>query len=274
MSAYPFLCKAGLSIRAVFGQNDDQRKPKMTFDYSHSAVPVREDIPEAFNEVWQTIAKPGNWWRGADRVAIASETRNARKCPLCAERKAALSPYSIDGIHQNHSNLPSVAVDAVHRLATDASRLTRNWIEKCEESGLSDGQYVELLGVVVAVISIDGFHRAMGFALEPLPEPLEGEPSRYRPNAKDHGSWVPTVDPSDVSPEEVDLYAGMPRVGNVISAMSLVPDSVRMMKRLSGVQYLAMSDVPNPSSNGGRTLSRPQIELLAGRVSSLSDCFY
>ena len=59
-----------------------------------------------------------------------------------------------------------------------------------------------------------------------------------------------------------------------MAAMSLVPDSVRMLKMLSAVQYLQMHEVANPAADGGRELSRSQIELLAGRVSSLSDCFY
>ena len=250
----------------------------MAFDFSNSAIEIREDIPEAFREVWQTIASPGNWWRGADRVAIAAETRNARSCPLCDERKAALSPYSVKGnhqtIHQTISNLPDVAVDAVHRIATDVSRLTKTWLEDSQKSGLSDGQYVELLGIVVAVVSIDAFNRAMSLSLEALPDPVDGEPSGYRPNAKDHGSWVPTLNATDLSENESDLYDGLPQVGNVIAAMSLVPDSVRMLKSLSGAQYLQMRDVPNPVANGSRAISRPQIELLAGRVSSLSDCFY
>ena len=114
----------------------------------------------------------------------------------------------------------------------------------------------------------------MGFPLETLPEPIEGEPSSYRPDAKDHGAWVATVSPADLSEDEADLYSGLPQVGNVIAAMSLVPDSVRMLTRLSGVQYLEVQDVPNPASNAGRAISRRQMELLAGRVSSLSDCFY
>jgi hypothetical protein len=85
---------------------------------------------------------------------------------------------------------------------------------------------------------------------------------------------VPTIDAADLSEKESDLYDGLPQVGNVIAAMSLVPDSVRMLKRLSGVQYLKVRDVVNPATNGSRAISRPQIELLAGRVSSLSDCFY
>ena len=56
--------------------------------------------------------------------------------------------------------------------------------------------------------------------------------------------------------------------------MSLVPDSVRLLTTLASVQYLQPGDVINPSMNGGRKISRAQMELLAGRVSSLSACFY
>ncbi|MBQ76827.1 MAG: hypothetical protein CMQ20_17620 [Gammaproteobacteria bacterium] len=246
----------------------------MTFAAIYDPIEVRPDILDAFSKIWQTIASPGNWWHGADRVAIAAECRSAVTCSLCEERKEALSPNFVKGEHQAVSNLPMVAIDAVHRITMDVSRLTKTWLEQCREAGLSDAQYVELLGIVVAVVSIDGFHRAMGLPLEPLPEPQDGEPSAYRPDAKDHGAWVDTVNPADLSDEEADIYGGVPQVGNVFTAMSLVPDSVRMLSRLSAVQYLEASDVVNPTFNGGRALSRMQMELLAGRVSSLSDCFY
>ncbi len=46
---------------------------------------------------------------------------------------------------------------------------------------------------------------------------------------------------------EADIYGGAPQVGNVFTAMSLVPDSVRMLSRLSAVQYLEASEVVNPA---------------------------
>jgi hypothetical protein len=55
--------------------------------------------------------------------------------------------------------------------------------------------------------------------------------------------------------------------------MSLVPDEVRTLADLSGVHYLAMVDVPNPGAARGH-LTRPQMELVAGRVSALNGCFY
>ncbi len=245
------------------------------FDYSTTSYKVREDLSDAHRQVWQKIANPGCWWRGADRVAIAQEVRNARGCPLCRERKAALSPFAVSGSHNLSTNLPEVAIDTVHRLTTDPSRLTEKWLHETQANGLSTEAYVELLGVVVAVISIDGFHRAMGFALEELPSPVVGEPSRYRPAGAEGGvAWVPMITPDRVEAEEMDLYGGRKRAGNVVTAMSLVPDSVRILKILSAVHYLKMSDVPNPHSNGDKSLSRAQIELIAGRVSALSDCFY
>ena len=43
---------------------------------------------------------------------------------------------------------------------------------------------------------------------------------------------------------------------------------------VAGAQYLRPQEVLNPRANGGRALSRAQIELLAGRVSALNQCFY
>ena len=246
------------------------------FDYSACEASVRRDIPEAHRKIWDMIARPGNWWRGEDRVAFVQEARNARSCKFCARRREALSPHAVlDGEHNTSTNLPEVVVDTIHRVTTDPSRLSQTWLESTYEQGLNDGRYVELLGVVVAAISIDAFHRAMGMPLEALPEPVGGEPSLYRPEqAADSGAWVPTIAPTEVGESEQDLYGVMSRTGNVLSAMSLVPDSGRMLNTLGGVHYLAPREVANPASNGGRALSRPQIELLAGRISSLSDCFY
>jgi hypothetical protein len=245
------------------------------FDYSSVDYEIRQDMPDAYREVWRKIANPGNWWRGADRVAIAAEVRNARHCELCRQRKAALSPYSVNGGHKTSTNLPQVAVDAVYRITTDASRLTETWLKQCEAEGLNHEKYIELLGVVVAVISIDAFHRAIGLPLEDLPQHVAGEPTGNRPNVDvAMGAWVPTVSIEAAVGSEADLYNGKRQTGNVIAAMSLVPDSVRLMKLLSGVQYLPLSQLTHLESNAGRDISRPQMELLAGRVSSLNDCFY
>jgi hypothetical protein len=70
---------------------------------------------------------------------------------------------------------------------------------------------------------------------------------------------------------DADLYGGS-RTVNVIRAMSLVPDEVRGLRDLNAVHYLdteRMMDL-----RAGRALDRAQMELVAGRVSALSECFY
>jgi hypothetical protein len=168
--------------------------------------------------------------------------------------------------------LPAAAIDAVHRIVTDATRLTSGWVEGLASEGVPVTHYVELLSVVVSIRSIDAFHRAMGIELEPLPEPRSGEPSQKRPAAaiKDE-AWVPMLPGGRPSGDEADLWAA--QTGNVIRAMSLVPAAVRWLKDLSGAQYLDEKAIVN-FTRGRGPLSRAQTELIAGRVSALNECFY
>jgi len=238
-------------------------------------VPVRDDILAAHRLFWRRISEPGTWWTGAERVAIAAEVRAARGCELCLERKQALSPNAVEGEHDcsepGRHQLSEIAIDAAHRIVTDAGRLSRAWLEKAEAAGLDDARYVELLGLVVAVTSIDVVCRGLGVPLHPLPEPIAGEPSRLRPAlAMRAEAFVPMLPSDGAVGAESDRWQG--RTGNVIRARSLVPEAVRDLKTLSAAHYLPVNQVTNPSA--GRTLSRPQIELVAGRVSALNECFY
>lgn len=253
-----------------FDYRDEQLNASVDFDVGA----IRPDIADSHRQIWRQLSEPGCWWRGDERIAIAAESRNARHCSACSHRKTALSPDAPIQAHDSTTNLPAIVVDTVHRVTTDPSRLSAAWLERINEEGISTEAYVELLGVVVSIISIDAFHRALGIPPEALPAAIAGDASGYRPSgASDSGAWVPTIQPSDAGPNEADLYPGG-RTGNVISAMSLVPDSVRMLITLSDAHYIPMSSVPVPGDNGGRALSRSQIELIAGRVSAISECFY
>jgi len=242
-----------------------------SFEYTGLDLPIPEATRAAHRRAWERLAAPGTWWTGAERVAIAAEVRAARTCLLCRERKAALSPAAAKGEHASVSALPAPAVDAAHRIASDPGRLSRPWFEKTLAAGLSDGQYVELLGIVTTVVNLDALHRALGAPPEPLPEPRAGEPSRRRPAAHLTGAWVPLLALS--SPEGKALFEGRPRVPNVARALSLVPDAVVQFRELSEVHYLPIDDVVDPRARG-RSLTRPQMELIAGRVSALNECFY
>jgi alkylhydroperoxidase family enzyme len=244
------------------------------FSYTQSPYKIRENLGQAYREFWVRLAKPGSWWTGAQRVAIAQESRNAVNCEFCARRKQALSPYSFAGEHEHDGRLQPVAVDAVHRIVTDQCRITQSYIQNNQAEGLSKEQYVELAGIVVVTFSIDEFNRALGLPLEPLPEPGDGEPTHYRPaHAVEGTGFVPMIpanandgDEADLWPEGVDA--------NVLRAFSVVPDAVRDWLQMGNAQYLSMAGMEIFAGDTGRSIDRMQIELVAARVSSINECFY
>jgi len=240
--------------------------------FSASPIPVRPDICEAHRLTWERLARPGSWWNGAERVAIARAVRESPRCGLCAARRRALSPLAAEGVHDGEGVLPEAALEVVHQVVNDPGRLSRTWFEKVMATGLGEERYVETLGVVVAVVSIDAFCRGLGVPPHPLPEPLPGEPSRYRPpGARPGVGWVPMIPASAARGAESDLYPGR-GAANVIRALSLVPDAVRSLRELSAAHYVPVEEVVDPRA--GRALGRAEMELLAGRVSALNECFY
>lgn len=244
--------------------------------YEAASVPVREDLAAAHRNQWARLGRAGTWWTGAQRVAIAQAVRDAATCELCRRRQASLSPYTVDGDHRSAGSLPAAAVDLVHRVTTDPGRLTRDWFDRVAATGVTDGQYVEAIGVIVTVFSIDSFCRGLGVPLHPLPDPVPGAPSGYRPATVRAGqAWVAMLPNGRLKGPEADLWGDMPggQTGNVVRALSLVPDEVRALKELSAAHYLSPRQMMS-LRHTHRSLDRAQIELIAGRISALRGCFY
>jgi len=243
-------------------------------DFRDVDLEIRPEITEAHARFWSRLAEPGCWWTGAERVAIASAVRLAKDCDLCRVRRSALGPETIEGEHCSREELPAAAVEAIHRIVTDPARLSRGFVEKALAGGLSDGHYVELVGIVVAVVSIDAFCRGLGLSLHPLPTPRVGEPTHARPAGLEHETgWLPMLRADAAEGEQADLWS-RGRSSNVFRALSLVPDAVRDLKSLSDAHYLSETAVWRLVGDTERALERPQIELIAGRVSALHECFY
>ena len=243
-------------------------------DYSNAPYPIRENLAECQNRYWQRLAAPGTWLTAAQRVDIAKEVRQAHNCKLCIQRKEALSPYQVDGAHDKVSELPDIMVEVVHRIITDSARLTKTWFEGLIEKGLKVEEYIEIVGTLVHCFTVDEFCRGLGVPLNDLPEPQGGEPSYYRPEntSYDAGAWIPMLPAVLEGSPEADLWDN--HKGNVIAALSLVPDEVRNLMDMLPAHYLDVEKIWEweRSPNGG--LSRMQIEVVAGRVSSHNDCFY
>ena len=244
------------------------------FAYEYSPYPIRPDIVATYRQIWEFIAAPGCWYTGAEHVMMADEVRRSRNCTLCRQRKESLAPYSVAGDHDHAGRLPPEVVEVVHRLSMDSGRLKKSWYEDLLAKGLKDAQYVEAVSVVTLITAVDEFHHALGLPLEHLPAPQPGEPSRYRPpGATAGGAWVPMVGAKDAIGAEADLYGGADRTAHVVSALSLIPDAVRVSAAALNALYMG-EDTPDAATNRGWALKRPQIELIAARVAAINDCFY
>lgn len=229
----------------------------MAFEYADVDLPVREKTISSHRMSWEMIAKPGRWWTGAERVEIARISRAARD----------FDAVGSDILHET-------AVYAIQKLVVDNANLNREWYEEIIASdGMCEDRYVELVAVVVHSLSIDEFHRALGLALEPLPQPISGDPARERPDlAEQRYSWPPIVPKAGLNPGDEMLYGPIEWGANVISALSLIPENVRWLHDLSEGHYLSFSEMRQPDPL--RAISRSQIELIAARVSALNECFY
>jgi hypothetical protein len=225
-------------------------------------LPLGEDLRNAHQFAFTVISQPGPCWAGADRNRMVIAAREALDCPLCDERKSALSPFAINGTHSGDSSLDPVVVDAIHRISTDPGRLTRSWFESVTDTALSHGAYVEMVSVVTTSVIVDTLHRSLGLMLAELPDPQPGPPTREAAgDTVDEGAWVPIT---RASREMSDT--GLPVVPNIVRALGLVPQAMALFFSTFRPHY-ALQDIK-------LALSQSQAEFVASRVSAMNECFY
>lgn len=222
------------------------------FAYPTAPAPPREGVVAAQRATWDAIAAPGAHWTGAQRVALAEQVREAR-------RRRNDPPWLREGLPDPTEALPTDAVDVARTVAADAHKIDRAWAE-ARVAALGDGPYVEIAALAACLCAIDTFADALGVDYEPLPTPIAGEPTGDRnPNVGDAGAYVPLQEP----------WQGP----NVARALSLVPSSNETFFRLVMAMYGGPQSFFELVWNDG-PLSRPQVEILAARVSSVNECFY
>ena len=248
----------------------------MAIDYSDARYRVRGNFATTHNRFWDRLASPGAWLSGLQKVAVAREIRQSHDCALCRQRKEALSPYQVDGVHATASSeLSYTMVEMVHRIVTDSARLTKNWFEEIIAKGLRPEEYVEILGTIVHTFAVDEFCRGLGIRLNELPEPKDGAPAGYSPanSSYDAGAWVPLLPHFIEEGPEADIWNGFG--ANVIRALSLAPDEVRSLIDMFDSHYITNDSIVGDWTcipHGG--LTRIEIEVVASRISSHNDCFY
>ncbi len=238
---------------------------------SHQSLDVRPDLTDAMSAAWEGLGRPGAGFNGKQRLAIARATRAALADddPL----PPWVRPSTVDGRASDPDLAPHLA-DAVYRLTLHAKTLTEEWYtDVLSMAELTPQQWIEAIEVVVTIVSIDGFAAAAGLPQAALPSAEAGEATGSANNvpakpAKHH--WTPVVHLED----DVDgQYGGAPMVPPVVRALSAVPSSRESHRRLISAMYMDGPDMADMDWSRG-TLDRRQIELVAGRLSSLRECFY
>lgn len=198
-----------------------------------------DDADSTIERQWTLLASPGDWLTGAERVAVAGAARGE----------------TTDDVR------PGLAA-AARRIHDEPATITLEWLDEIRSSGVTDEEYVEVIGVVARLRAIDTFEFGLGRATRPLPESRGGDPGRPQiEGARLDGGWVPTIGPA------------FP-----LSVLSLAPSENDAMLEISEALYLA------PRAGDGYTmgnqhvvrdgLTRSQMEFVAARTSLLNDCFY
>ena len=209
---------------------------------------VRDDLVDAHASALRHVAAPGARLSAARRLQIVAVARDAFL-------DAAASPPWV-------RPFGDPALDVAYRLARHAGTITEQWYEQIVTEGMHPLEWVEIVGVVVATVPVVAFARAAGVSPIVLPAPADGQPHGREADelAPAALNWVPVAAPAD-------------RTASVVQALSALPDEWKNLWQLAAAQYMSDAQMADPAWNRG-TLSRPQMELVAGRISRIRECFF
>lgn len=214
---------------------------------------VADEIVDACRVAWDHLGEPGAWWTGEQRLAIAEGTRAAAPRPLW-DRAPELHTVSDDP----QGDLTAFERALVERVTVQPSSIDRATYAHVVER-IGEDKYAELAAIATQVVPVDHLHDALGLTREPFPPAVPGEPTRERPwGLVDTVAFLPTM-PAD----------GLPHVA--VSLSLAQADNARRML-LVRAMYSGRSFGDMVWTH--RSLSRPQIELVAARTSALNECFY
>jgi hypothetical protein len=224
-----------------------------------NTMEIRDDLAAAQAAAWRHVTTPGTCWSGAERAAMANVALAALDDP--DPLPPWVTPSSAGRSMPGTEALPALVSDAVYRMSRHAATLTEEWYRTQIAAGIDPVAYVEMVGVVVAVAAVDGFARAAGSERPPLPPAVDGPPRREHPAVESATlNWVVVAAPAD-------------RSAAVVQGLSAVPEEFANLERLAAAQYIPMFEMDDHAWNRG-TLSRPDMELVAARLSAARECFY
>lgn len=237
--------------------------------YSDANTPVPAKIDALHTEELHTFATVGTWGSAAQRTAVAATARKIR----CA---AGLQESIDDEAHGANQTLPPAVERIIEAVALGGVSIDREFCREVQDAGVTEGAYVEIVSIVSRLVNLDVFARGIGVPSRSLHPPKDdASPSFERPaEATDEGFYTASVPNAPAGGALADsLYGGL-HAGNILRAVSLVPDEARRVIKLVGTQYFTGDRLLDFDHESDHALSRPQIELVATKVSEHNRCFY
>jgi hypothetical protein len=152
----------------------------------------------------------------------------------------------------------------------------KNFREQAQADGVTEGAYVEIVGLVARLAHLDDFARGIGLPSRRLLDPVEDKmPSMERPSeAKNEGFFTASIPSSPEGGNVARSLCGEQPAPNILRSLSLVPDEARRLIRVIDEEYFSTETMMNLTYSSHDAISRPQLELVAAKVSELNQCSY
>lgn len=237
--------------------------------YDDTDIDIPGRIAAAHQADLASFAAAGGWLTGEERSAVVQHARNVRA-------GAGLQEEAVGGhLPDPGAVLPQPMLDLVGRLAASPNKLEHSDLDRAIAGGISQAEYVEVVGLVARAVNLDIFARGLGLAPRALVPPSADEPDCELPaTAVEEGAWVATVPGgADGGAAGAELY-GKNMMPFIYRALSLVPQEAAHIMSGGNAQYLTLDKFFDFAYSLYPGLSRAQVELVAGRVSACNECFY
>ena len=235
--------------------------------YKNATIPVRKEIESLHETQMRSLAASGTWWSGPERKYFAMETRSA----ILGQNRSLRLPET----SERSSAILEAAKKVVSEVASSGRNISRHTLDNALESGIKEGEYVEVIGVVTRTVCLDIFCTGLGIPCLPLPTPTNEVPPKSNPTClADEGAWLKTIPSGTKGGTDSSNLYGQIAAPFIFRALSMVPDEARQVMDLTNTQYVPPEELMNFTFSHEDTFGRPEIELVAGRTSVINECFY
>ena len=237
--------------------------------YQDSRYPVQANTQDLHARELRAFAASGTWWSAAQRAAIVAEARKART-EAGVQETIAGNDTALD------TDLPPAARAVAREVAAGCLSCSPASFARAVADGLRAEEYVETVGIVSRLSNLDVFARGIDVPSRLLP-PLDDSspPTRARPEtAADEGAFAPTVPAGQRGGDIGRALYGGDTAPNIMRSLSLVPAEAGALIEVVNAQYLGPDVIMDYTHSPFTALSRPQVELVAAKISALNECFY